>query len=170
MDSSHDYNRVIIILLSESPEEIHNPFDTFKFPQPDARAEGIGMTFIKKSFKKSAEGAIAADSGTYIDLGELALEEEGISLGEPVEHLVKVAEIYRYEDAGDLTTHVYNGSILLVDFSAIGNDELAVKRVTNEFKNCARDCGGDVAVVAKNLLMATPSGIKIDRNKIKGAF
>ena len=133
-------------------------------------AEGIGMTFIKKPFKKSAEGAIAAEAGSYIDLGELALEEEGIALGEPIEHLVKVAEIYRYEDAGDLTTHVYNGSLLLLDFTAIAGDELAVKRVTNEFKQCARDCGGDVAVVAKNLLMATPSGIKIDRNKIKGTY
>ncbi len=132
--------------------------------------EGIGMTFIKKPFKKSADGAIAAEAGSYIDLGELALEEEGIALGEPIEHLVKVAEIYRYEDAGDLTTHVYNGSLLVLDFTAIANDELAVKRVTNEFKQCARDCGGDVAVVAKNLLMATPSGIKIDRNKIKGTY
>jgi len=132
--------------------------------------EGIGMAFIKKGFRKTAEGGVAAEASSYIDLGELALEEEGIALGEPVEHLVRVAEIYRYEDVGDLTTHVYNGSILLVDFSAIGNDELAVKRVTAELKNCARDCGGDVAVVAKNLLMATPSGIKIDRNKIKGAY
>jgi len=133
-------------------------------------AEGIGMTFIKKPFKKSAEGAIAAEAGSYIDLGELVLEEEGIALGEPIEHLVKVAEIYRYEDAGDLTTHVYNGSLLLLDFTAIAGDELAVKRVTNEFKQCARDCGGDVAVVAKNYLLATPSGIKIDRNKIKGTY
>jgi len=145
-------------------------FDTFKFPKPDASPEGIGMTFIKKGFRKTGDGAVAAEASSYIDLAELALEEEGIALGEPVEHLVRVAEIYRYEDIGDLTTHVYNGSILLVDFAAIGNDELAVKRVTNELKNCARDCGGDVAVVAKNLLMATPSGIKIDRNKIKGAY
>ena len=128
------------------------------------------MAFIKKGFRKSAEGAVAAEASSYIDLGELALEEEGIALGEPVEHLVKVAEIYRYEDIGDLTSHVYNGSLLLVDFTAIANDELAVKRVTNELKNCARDCGGDVAVVSKNLLLATPSGIKIDRNKIKGAY
>ncbi len=149
---------------------LHREFDTFKFPEPDARAQGIGMSFIKKQFRKGAEGAVAAEASSYIDLGELALEEEGIALGEPVEHLVRVAEIYRYEDIGDLTSHVYNGSLLLVDFTAIANDELAVKRVTNELKNCARDCGGDVAVVAKNLLLATPSGIKIDRNKIKGAY
>jgi len=128
------------------------------------------MAFIKKSFKKGADSAVTAEASSYIDLGELALEEEGIALGEPVEHLVKVAEVYRYEDVGDLTTHVYNGSILLVDFTAIGSDELAVKRVTAELKSAARDCGGDVAVVSKNLLLATPSGIKIDRNKIKGSY
>jgi SepF-like predicted cell division protein (DUF552 family) len=65
---------------------------------------------------------------------------------------------------------VYNGSVLLVDFTAIANDDLAVKRVTAELKNAARDCGGDVAVVSKSLLLATPSGIKIDRNKIKGSY
>src|SRR2546426_10651687 len=144
-------------------------FDTFKFPEPDAQAQGIGMSFIKKQFRKGAEGAVAAEASSYIDLGELALEEEGIALGEPVEHLVRVAEIYRYEDVGDLTSHVYNGSLLLVDFTAIANDELAVKRVTNELKNCARDCGGGVAVVAKNLLLSTPSRIKNDPNKSKGA-
>jgi SepF-like predicted cell division protein (DUF552 family) len=127
------------------------------------------MTFIKK-MRRGAEGAVAAEATSYIDLGELALEEEGLALGEPVDHLVRVAEIYRHEDIGDLTTHVYNGNLLLVDFTAIANDELAVKRVTNELKNCARDSGGDVAVVAKNLLLATPAGIKIDRNKIKGAY
>ncbi len=39
-----------------------------------------------------------------------------------------------------------------------------------ELKSAVRDCGGDVAVVGKNVLMATPAGIKIDRAKIKGAF
>src|SRR6266511_6300261 len=145
-------------------------FDTFKFPEQDARAEGIGMTFIKKSFRKTADGGVAAEASSYIDLGELALEEEGIALGEPVEHLVKVAEIYRYEDIGDLTTHVYNGSILLIDYTSLASDDLALKRITAELKSAVRDCGGDVAVVGKNILMATPAGIKIDRAKIKGAF
>src|SRR2546426_3071467 len=145
-------------------------FDTFKFPKPDASPEGIGMTFIKKGFRKTGDGAVAAEASSYIDLAELALEEEGIALGEPVEHLVKVAEVYRYEDVGDLTTHVYNGNILLIDYTSLASDDLALKRITAELKSAVRDCGGDVAVVGKNILMATPAGIKIDRAKIKGAF
>ncbi len=128
------------------------------------------MAFIKKPFKRLAEGGSAAEADTYIDLGELSFEGEGAALGEPVEHLVKVAEIYRYEDVTDLTTHVYNGNILLIDFTSLSSDELALKRITAELKAAVRDCGGDVAVVGKNMLMATPSGIKIDRAKIKGAF
>lgn len=126
------------------------------------------MAFIKKPFKRLAEGSAAAEADTYIDLGELTFDAEGGALGEPVEHLVKVAEIYRYEDVSDLTTHVYNGNILLMDFTSLSNDELALKRITAELKSAVRDCGGDVAVVGKNILMATPAGIKIDRAKIKG--
>ncbi len=126
------------------------------------------MAFIKKPFKRLAEGGTAAEADTYIDLGELSFDGEGGPLGEPVDHLVKVAEIYRYEDVSDLTTHVYNGNILVLDYTSLASDELALKRVTAELKAAVRDAGGDVAVVGKNLLMATPAGIKIDRAKIKG--
>ncbi len=128
------------------------------------------MAFIKKPFKRLAEGGAAAEADTYIDLGELTFDGEGGALGEPVEHLVKVAEVYRYEDISDLTTHVYNGNILVIDYTSLSSDELALKRITAELKSAVRDAGGDVAVIGKNLLMATPSGIKIDRAKIKGSL
>lgn len=126
------------------------------------------MAFIKKPFKRIAEGGTAAEADTYIDLGELSFDGEGGALGEPVEHLVKVAEVYRYEDINDLTTHVYNGNLLVIDYTSLASDELALKRITAELKSAVRDAGGDVAVIGKNLLMATPVGIKIDRAKIKG--
>lgn len=128
------------------------------------------MAFIKKPFKRLAEGGSAAEADTYIDLGALSFENEGGALGEPAEHLVKVAEIYRYEDINDLATQVYNGNLLLLDYSSIAGDELALKRITAELKSAVRDAGGDVAVVGKNLIMATPTGIRIDRAKIKGNF
>jgi len=128
------------------------------------------MAFIKKPFRRHAEAGSAAEADAYIDLGELEFEGQGGSLGEPVEHLVKVAEIYRFEDITDLATHVYNGNILLIDYTSLSSDDLALKRITAELKGAVRDCGGDVAVVGKNMLLATPSGIKIDRAKIKGNF
>jgi len=127
------------------------------------------MAFIKKPFKKLVEGGTASESDAYIDLGELTFEDAS-PLGQTAEHWVRVAEVYRYEDLGDLTTHVYNGDMLLIDYTSLANDELALKRMTADLKNVARDTGGDVAAVGKNYLLATPAGVKIDRNKIKGSL
>src|SRR2546421_11948 len=55
-----------------------------------------------------------AEADTNIDLGELNFEGEGGAQAEPIEHLVKVAEVNRYEDIADLTTQVYNGNILVI--------------------------------------------------------
>lgn len=127
----------------------------------------MGMAFIKKPFKGLLEKG--AETEGYIDLGELVFEDEGASLGEPVKAMVKVAEIYRFEDVSDLTTHIYNGNVLLIDYSAVASDEFALKRITAELRSVARDLGGDVAGVGKNLIIATPGGVKVDRNKIRGA-
>src|SRR2546428_13739207 len=112
------------------------------------------MAFIKKPFRRLSEGA---EADTYIDLGELNFEGEGGALGEPVEHLVKGAEVYRYEDIADLTTHVYNGNILLIDYTSLASDELALKRITAELKSAVRGCGGGGAAVARNAPMTAPA-------------
>ena len=83
---------------------------------------------------------------------------------------IKVAELHRYEDLGDLTNQVYSGNILLLDFTPIANDNLTLRRITNELRAVSRDIGGDLAGISKNLLMVTPEGVKIDRTKIKGPY
>lgn len=127
------------------------------------------MTIIKrKAFtpKSDREDAIV-ETESYVDLSEMTFEGE--DAGE-AQMLVKVGEIYRYEDLSDLTSNVYNGNIVMIDITSIANDDLTLKRVTSELRNVARDLNGDVAGVGKNLLMLTPSGVRIDRNKIRGAF
>src|SRR2546427_4352902 len=123
------------------------------------------MAFIKKPFRRLSEGA---EADTYIDLGELSFEGDGGALGEPVEHLVKVAEVYRYEDIADLTTHVYNGNILLIDYTSLASDDLALKRIAAELKSAVRDCGGAMARLGKKGPMAAPAGVKIDRAESQG--
>src|SRR3970040_2302891 len=78
-----------------------------------AAPRGVGPTPISLNSLRWI-GAFTEDADTYIDLGELSFEGEGGGLGEPVEHLVKVAEIYRYEDVNDLATHAHKGKILLL--------------------------------------------------------
>lgn len=128
------------------------------------------MSFMKKPFKRFREGAQTSETEDFIDLGTITFEDESRVLGTGAKAFVRVAEVYRYEDVGNLTTHVYEGNILIVDYDSLANDELALKRITNELKSVAQDVGGDVAGIGKNLLMLTPGGIKIDRTKIKGTY
>jgi len=127
------------------------------------------MTIIKRNpFGPKAEGANEiVETESYIDLSDMRFEAEDAG---DASMLVKVGEIYRYEDLSAMTAMVYNGNILLLDITSISNDDLTLKRVTSELRNVARDTGGDVAGVGKNLLMITPSAVKIDRNKVRGAF
>lgn len=125
---------------------------------------------MKKPFKRFKEGAQTSETEDYIDLGAIHLEDESKLLGTGAKSFVRVAEIYRYEDISNLTNHVYEGNILIVDYDSLSSDELALKRITNELKSVAEDVGGDVAGIGKNLLMCTPGGVKIDRNKIKGTY
>src|SRR2546425_12508244 len=125
------------------------------------------MAFIKKPFRRLSEGA---EADTYIDLGELSFEGDGGALGEPVEHLVKVAEVYRYEDIADLTTHVYNGNILLIDYTSLASDDLALKRITAELKSAVRDCGGGLALLGQRRLIADPGGVENHRAEQPGGL
>lgn len=127
------------------------------------------MSFIKKPFKKFKEGTVR-ETDQYIDLGDMTFEDVPTTLGSGVKSMVRVAEVYRYEDINQLTSHVYNGNILIVDYNSIANDELALKRITNELKSVARDTGGDVAGIGKGILIATPGGVKVDRHKLRGSY
>lgn len=84
--------------------------------------------------------------------------------------LLKIAEISRYEDLGQITNQIYNGNILLIDYTAVSQDQLSLKRITNELKSIVKDTNGDMAGIGKNMLAVTPRGIRIDRNKIKPSY
>jgi len=126
----------------------------------------------KKSFPSGEEASTKESLGAeqYVDLTESVFEDENLMGPEGAQTVVKVGELFRYEDLSLLTNEVYNGNIVVVDYTSIANDDLTMKRITAELKNVARDVDGDVAGVGKNLLMVTPRAVKIDRNKIKGGF
>ncbi|MEM3852504.1 MAG: cell division protein SepF [Methanomassiliicoccales archaeon] len=119
----------------------------------------------KKDYSRGEYASL--EPGEFIDLSQMTFADDG-QLG--AKTLVKVAEIYRYEDLSKMTNHVFNGHILILDYTALSGDQLAMKRITNDLKMVARDVGGDVAGLGKNYFVVTPGGVKVDRNKIKGGF
>jgi uncharacterized protein len=85
------------------------------------------MPLFKKPLMKGKEDVTPVETDQYIDLGAMFFAEESNLGGSSV----KVCEIYRYEDVNNLTQPVYDGNILLIDYSNMANDTAELKRVTN---------------------------------------
>jgi len=83
---------------------------------------------------------------------------------------VKVAEVQKYEDLTSLIDSVYNGNLLLLDYSMIKRDEIEEEKVINELKKVVRDVKGDIAGLGGDIMIVAPAGVKIDRKKIRGNF
>lgn len=127
----------------------------------------IGMTTIgkKSHFKKShAHGK----EEQYLDLGSMVFDDEALS-GHTGSQ-IKIAEIYRFEDLKNLTKHLYAGHTLIIDVTALANDDLALRRISTELHAVAEDTNGDVAGIGNNLLVVTSGGLTVDRKKVRGSY
>ncbi len=102
----------------------------------------------------------------YVDL-EKYVDSTGDAQGS-AKMKVALGEIRQYDDLKVLSDYVYGGNVLILDFSAIADEEVILKRVTNELKRITDDIGGDIAGIGNNLMIVSPSGVKVDRRKIRG--
>jgi SepF-like predicted cell division protein (DUF552 family) len=110
-------------------------------------------------------GARRRDTNDYIDLGEYVQETTNHETAASM--YVRVADLAKLEDVRGFIDYLYKGNMLILDFSGIAEDEVTLRRATNEFKSAVTDCGGDIAGFGKNLLLLTPTGVKIDRQKLR---
>ncbi|MDP6156494.1 MAG: cell division protein SepF [Candidatus Thermoplasmatota archaeon] len=125
------------------------------------------MKFLKRVKKDEGEEVEPIELGStpekYIDLGKF----EGGGLMEEKIASVKMAEVKSFQDIRGLTSMMYHGNIMLLDITHLANDELELKRITSELNRVIEDINGDLCGVNRNLLLVTPRGIKIDRERIK---
>ena len=105
----------------------------------------------------------------YIDLEKYAEVKKSES-PQPAKMHVRVGEIQRYEDLKQFTDYVYGGNVLILDFSPIAEEEVILKRITNDLKKMANDIDGDIAGIGNNLMIISPSHVKIDRRKLRGKY
>ena len=125
------------------------------------------MPLLRKPFGREKENVPTVETDQYIDLGALHFDDEALGASKG---LIKIAEILRFEDLSPVTQEIYNGNVVLIDYSYMANDTMTLKRISNELKAVARDTNGDVAAIGNNIIIVTPNGMKVDRNKIKGGF
>ena len=100
----------------------------------------------------------------YVDLEDLEYEEEKEGNGPTV----KVAEVREMEDATLVKEQIYSGNLVIIDISTIMNDEKLREKVVTEIQYATKDVGGDIAGIGEKMVIATPSGVNIDRNIIGG--
>jgi SepF-like predicted cell division protein (DUF552 family) len=123
----------------------------------------------KSGILRRHHGSDTLEEGSFVDLGSMQFEDETAALA-GARGNVRFAEILRFDDLHQVSKFAYQGDIVLLDYTSIANDQIAVKRMSIDLKNVAKDTGGDVAGIAKNLLCITPAGIRIDRQKIRPSF
>lgn len=133
------------------------------------------MTLFRKPFIRrhpgkrrthhDVQGAEVASE--YIDLSELVFEDEPGAVRSEGECMVHVGEVSRFEDLHTFLDYVYKGDIMVLDISPVSGDELTIQRISSEIRGTVNDIGGDVAGIGKELIMVTPSGIRIGRSKLR---
>ncbi len=80
---------------------------------------------------------------------------------------VKVAEMGGRGDVELVSAQVYKGNIVIVDYSPICDDKAEVSAVSSRLGAVARDCNGDIVSVGKSMIVITPNGIRVDRNRLR---
>jgi SepF-like predicted cell division protein (DUF552 family) len=123
----------------------------------------VVMGIMNKVFGDKKSGDVEG----YIDL-EKYIESTG-GAG-PASMYVRVGEIQRYEDLKEFTDYVYGGNVLILDFSPIAEEEVILKRITNDLKKMAKEINGDIAGIGNNLMIVAPSNVKVERRKLRGKF
>ena len=120
------------------------------------------MGIIDKILGKSDK--ISVEEYEELDLGEYEAEiVEG-------ETFVKVAEVTGLGEVPEIRRQIYEGNIVIADIAFIKHDKLTLDRILKDLKQLADDIGGDIVGLGEDYVIITPTGIKIDRNKIRGVI
>jgi SepF-like predicted cell division protein (DUF552 family) len=116
---------------------------------------------IFKLFKKER---VEVEDYEELDLSEYEAEivDEGVTY-------IKVAEVTGINEIPEIRRQVYNGNIVIADIAFIKHDKWIYERVLKDLKQLAQDVKGDIVGLGEDYIIVTPTGIKVDRVKIRGS-
>lgn len=122
------------------------------------------MGIVNKIFGDKKTGDVKG----YVDLEKYVYSSGDQTI--PAKMHVRVGEIQRYEDLKEFTDYIYGGNLLILDFSPIAEEEVILKRITADLKKLTGEINGDIAGIGNNLMIVSPSDVKIERRKLRGTF
>ncbi len=116
---------------------------------------------VFKLFKKDK---VEVEDYEELDLSEYEAEitDEGVTY-------IKVAEVTGINEIPEIRRQVYNGNIVIAEIAYIKHDKWIYERVLKDLKELARDVKGDIVGLGEDYIIVTPTGIKVDRVKIRGS-
>jgi SepF-like predicted cell division protein (DUF552 family) len=80
---------------------------------------------------------------------------------------IKVVEVTSHRDLKALTDMAYRGNILVLDFSRFTDGDTEKKEMALQLLEVARDISGAFTEVSDRLMILSPSGLNIDKCKIR---
>lgn len=111
------------------------------------------MALIKKN-----NAASVVEPKGFIDLTEFPL-----IVPEETDARVKIIEIRTFDDLSTASDLAYKGNILFIRCALPEeNRKGAMDTITAELKKTAKDCGGDMVIIADSYVLLTTNGVKID--------
>ena len=119
------------------------------------------MGIMDKLLGKSER--VSVEEYEELDLGEYEAEVMGEG-----EIFVKVAEVTGIGEVSEIRRQIYEGNIVIADIAYIRHEKLTLDRILRDLKQLAEDIDGDIVGLGDDYVIITPTGIKVDRNKIKG--
>lgn len=127
------------------------------------------MNFFKK-FLNTENIKSKNDYSDYLDLDKFEREIDTDSLDKNIKKYVKIVVFSNQSQIQLLKQEIYNGNILLVDISIIKSIDNLRKQFLTELKEVTDEINGDIVGIKDNLVLITPTSIKIDRKKIGGHY
>ncbi|MCW7074240.1 MAG: cell division protein SepF [Candidatus Methanospirare jalkutatii] len=128
---------------------------------------------LKAFFYGSYGGGAARKRNTsnneeYVDL-DLEEYETELREEEGVKMFVKIAELTGLYDVPELKREIYAGNMLILDVSLAKHDKVSLEKAIKDLKRVAMDVNGDIAGIGDNQIIVTPTGVKIERKKMKSS-
>ena len=126
----------------------------------------MGMKIKDLIFGPPMSRSTSVDEYAELDLSdyEKVAEEDEV----PAETYIRVAELSNLDGIPDLIKEIYDGNIVIVDISLIKRDQRILERALHDLSDVVSDVQGDIAGLGEDMVITTPTGIKIDRARIGG--
>ena len=100
---------------------------------------------------------------------ELDLSEYEAEISEAAGVYIRVAEVTGLNEGPEIKREIYDGNIVVADITFIKHDKLTLDRVLKDLRQLAEDVKGDIVGLGEDYVIITPTGIKVDRNKIRSS-